>query len=614
MTIKTFRHKILLGYAPSLLLILLVLTWSGLTLLKLGRSSEAILRENYRSIMAAEHMIDALERQDSSILLLLLGFQEPWLHEFHSQEAVFWQWLGRAKDNVTIPGEEDILRDLEKEYGRFIAEAADLLLIVKESHEKGVKFYHNTLFPRFRAVTELCIRLRELNHETMYRASQQTQTLARQAIISLIVGGGSAILVGLVFSLLLSRFLSGPATRMTAVLGELAQGNYDVRVPVQGHDELAALARQVNTMAQELKKYNELNIGKILTEKSKIEALIQNVDEGIIIVDDRLMISDINLMAADIFQVKKEDMIGKHLMEMIKEETLLDYMKTAMFTNTSPEFSGDQNIYRLEKGESTCYYQFSIIPIQGQSLASRGGVLLLRDVTRLRELDHLKSEFILRASHELRTPLTSLSLSIKLLDETEAAHLGDRARKLLNASQEDVERLRVLVETLLNLSRIEAGKLELNFQAIRPEFICARAVNLMQPQAEAKGIELTLQTVADLPTVRADLEKIDWVLVNLLTNAVKFTPAGGHIQVKVAAQEKHVQFSVIDDGEGIPYEYQARIFDKFVRGKSQQLTSGLGLGLAICKEIVNAHGGVIWLESTPGKGTAVSFSLPLATV
>ncbi len=199
-----------------------------------------------------------------------------------------------------------------------------------------------------------------------------------------------------------------------------------------------------------------------------------------------------------------------------------------------------------------------------------------------------------------------------MLEETESAKLGEKGRQLLDASQEDVARLRTLVEELLNLSRIEAGRLDLSFQAIRPEFIGEKAVGRMQPQAEARHISLTLTTESDLPNVRADLEKIDWVLMNLLANALKFTPAGGNIQVKVAAQENYVNFSVTDDGEGIPYEDQSRIFEKFVQVKTGQQTAGLGLGLAICKEIVNAHGGAIWLESTPGQGSTFSFNLPVA--
>jgi two-component system, NtrC family, sensor histidine kinase KinB len=594
-----------------LLLVFLVMAWSAYSILKLGRSSESILRENYQSIMAAEHMIDAIERQDSSMLLMLLGFQEPWRNEFLAQQAVFWQWLGRAKDNITVAGEEGIVKAIQAEYSQYVIEAANLLIIEKENHSRGVTYYHKSVFPLFRAVTEGCIKLRELNHETMYQASRRTHRLAGRVMVSVIIFGWAAILVGLAFSLVLSRFLSRPATLMTKALAELAEGRYDVRVPVQGKDELANLAGQLNVMAQELKKYHELNIEKILAEKSKIEALIQSVDEGIVMVDGNLLVTGMNPMAADIFQVDKDESTGKHVLEIIHNEKLTELLKKTLDTGSSPELMGEQNIYLRQNGKITNYYQYSIMPIKGPSMLQAGVVLLLRDITRLQELDRLKSDFILRASHELRTPLTSLGLSIRMIEEAEAEKLGERGRELLNASQEDVERLKTMVEELLNLSRIEAGKLDLNFQPIRPEFICEKATNRIQSQAESKKITLSLSAEAELPNVKADLEKIDWVMVNLLTNALKFTPMGGNIWVKVFGDGQFVQFSITDDGEGVPYEYQSRVFEKFFQVPTPGKPSGLGLGLAICKEIVNAHGGAIWLESIPGEGSTFNFNLPI---
>jgi two-component system, NtrC family, sensor histidine kinase KinB len=596
-----------------LLLVFLFMAWSAYSILRLGQSSESILKENYQSIMAAEHMIDAIERQDSSILLMLLGFQEPWRNEFLAQQAIFWQWLGRAKDNITISGEEGVVKAIEADYSRYVNEASNLLIVEKENHAQGISYYHESVFPRFRAVVGNCIKLRELNHETMYQASRRTQSLAGRIMISIIIFGAATILVGLAFSLVLSRFLSRPATLMTKALGKLAHGSYDVQVPVQGNDELAVLAGQLNIMARELKKYHELNIEKILAEKNKIEALIQNVDEGIVMVNAGLLVTGMNPMAAHIFQIDKNETSGKHVLEIVRDEKLSKLLKKTLDSGKSPELSGDQNIYLKQKGETTNYYQFSLVPIKGPSPLQAGAVLLLRDVTRLGELDRLKSDFILKASHELRTPLTSLALNIKMLEETWAEKLGERGSRLLNASQEDVERLKTMVEELLNLSRIEAGKLELNFQPIRPEFICEKATNLIRPQAESKKINLSLSVEPDLPNVKADLEKIDWVLINLLMNALKFTSMKGNIWVKVFGDGQFVQFSVSDNGNGVPYEYQSRIFEKFWQVPTSGKPGGLGLGLAICKEIVNAHGGAIWLESIPGKGSTFNFNLPIMT-
>jgi NtrC-family two-component system sensor histidine kinase KinB len=239
-------------------------------------------------------------------------------------------------------------------------------------------------------------------------------------------------------------------------------------------------------------------------------------------------------------------------------------------------------------------------------------VLLLRDITRLRELDRLKSEFVLTASHELRTPLTSVSMAVDLLMESAAAKLTGKERELLAACHEDVQRLRALVNDLLDLSRIEAGKLELALERVRPAFLFDQALAVVKPQAEAKNLELKLEAPPDLPDVKVDPNKIVWVIVNLLANAVRHTPEGGHIRVKGERVGGQVHISVADDGEGVPYDIQSRIFDKFVQVKRDAAAGGSGLGLAICKEVVRAHRGTIWLESVPGQGSDFTFTIPVA--
>jgi NtrC-family two-component system sensor histidine kinase KinB len=236
----------------------------------------------------------------------------------------------------------------------------------------------------------------------------------------------------------------------------------------------------------------------------------------------------------------------------------------------------------------------------------------LRDITRLKELDRLKSEFVMTASHELRTPLTSLNMAVNLLWESAAAKLTDQEKVLLEACHGDVQRLRALVNDLLDLSKIEAGKVELAFESVHPLFLGDQALSVIRTQADSKGIELSIEVPEDLPQVTADPHKIVWVLVNLLANAVGYTKAGGHIKLTGERVGNHVHLAVTDDGEGIPLDVQPRIFDKFVHGKPSDGDGGSGLGLAISKEIVKAHRGAIWVDSTPGQGSTFTFTLPVA--
>jgi len=223
----------------------------------------------------------------------------------------------------------------------------------------------------------------------------------------------------------------------------------------------------------------------------------------------------------------------------------------------------------------------------------------------------MKSEFVMAASHELRTPLTSMGMSIDLLLEHAAKRLEDKDLELLQAAHEEVLRMKALVDDLLDLTRIEAGQIALEFVNVSIKTLLDHVQTVFRGQLEKKKVELSVELHGDLPYVRADANKITWVLTNLVSNALRYVNEGGNIRLMAARIGAWVQLSVHDDGPGIPGEYQSKIFQKFVQVKGRE-GCGTGLGLAICKEIVRANGGTIWVESLPGKGSTFVFTLPVA--
>ena len=279
---------------------------------------------------------------------------------------------------------------------------------------------------------------------------------------------------------------------------------------------------------------------------------------------------------------------------------------------TPPRLAEGENVLTITTAGQSRHYQPAIVPMRTPSVVITGVVLQLRDITRLRELDRLKSEFVMTASHELRSPLTSINMAVKLLRESAGTKLTEQEGALLEACHGEVQRLRALVDDLLDLAKIEAGKLELEFQPVHPWLLGDQALSTIKPQADAKGVMLSLEVPQDLPAVTADSHKIVWVLVNLLANAVRYTGTGGHIRLAGELVGKQVHLAVSDDGEGIPLNVQPRIFDKFVHGKPRDGNGGSGLGLAISKEIIKAHRGTIWVDSIPGQGSTFTFTLPVA--
>jgi NtrC-family two-component system sensor histidine kinase KinB len=302
---------------------------------------------------------------------------------------------------------------------------------------------------------------------------------------------------------------------------------------------------------------------------------------------------------------------NRHFLEVVKSEQLFNYIRQSMESGKPPTIEEKENVFIVEREGTRRHYQFSIAPVYGKKGFLIGVVLLFRDVTRLAELDRLKSEFVMTASHELRTPLTSIGMSIDLLLEGATKKLGEKEQQLLFAAHEDVQRLKVFVNNLLDLSKIEAGKMEMELSSIPIRALFEKVVTAFKNQSEEKAVDLSFNAPDKVPNVKADDTKITWVLTNLISNALRYTPSGGHIKLSAESFGPSVQISVSDDGPGIPYEYQSKIFDKFVQVKSDKAVGGSGLGLAICKEVVRAHGGTIWVDSVPGSGSTFTFTLPI---
>jgi NtrC-family two-component system sensor histidine kinase KinB len=423
--------------------------------------------------------------------------------------------------------------------------------------------------------------------------------------------GIAAVGMGIGFSLLLSNLLTKPVREMVEATQKIAEGNYDIQISVHSSDELGHLTEEFNSMTQKLKGFRDLNIEQIMAEKQKSEAIIRSIDDGIILVDAEFKVTGMNPMARRILNIQPDEPQNRHFLEVVKSEEMFSYVKKSMESGKPLNIEEKQNIFTVERNGNRYHYQFSITPVCGKKGVLIGVVLLLRDVTRLTELDRLKSEFVMTASHELRTPLTSIGMSIELLLENAVKKLDEKEQQLLSAAHEDLQRLKVFVNNLLDLSRIEAGKMEMEFDNIPAHMLFEKVMTIMKSQAEEKGVSLSLDVLKELPRIKADANKVMWVLTNLISNSLRYTDRGGHIRLSAESFGPYIQISVSDDGTGIPYEYQSKIFDKFVQIKSDKVLGGSGLGLAICKEMVRAHGGTIWVDSIPGEGSVFTFTLPI---
>jgi len=609
----TLKAKILIGYGVAFAFMGLVVAWAVTNLVSLGKATDAILHENYRSILAAENMVDELERQDSGILIMFLGAGEKGIDQFRESEKVFLEWLARAKDNTTIQGEAELVRSIETDYSKYrrqFSRLTELRNTAKIPIRSSLTTYQESVHPLFAKVREACVGLRYLNEKTMYEASVRASHVAKRAIWSTVLVAVSALIVALIFSLILAERIVRPIRYFMEASRKISSGDYTVKVPVETGDELGHLAGEFNQMAAQLGRYHEMNIEQIISEKNKGEAILSSIEDGLVVFDTNLNVTGINPAARRMLVLEFAESQTLQCADILPDPNVCDLIRKIVETGKQPTVLDEQRIVTFPDGERSRHYLFSITDIRGRDRNLSGIVLLLKDVTRLKEVERIKSEFVMAASHELRTPLTSLGMSVDLLLEHVAHELAEKDRDLLQAAHEEVHRMKALVNDLLDLSKIEAGKIELEFESVPVRTLFDHVQAVFKSQMDIKEISFTSELTGNLSRIRVDVNKITWVLTNLVSNALRYVRKGGHIQLMAHRIGPNVHLSVRDDGPGIPSEYQSKIFEKFVQMNGRD-AGGTGLGLAICKEIVRAHGGAIWVESPSGQGSTFTFTLPV---
>jgi PAS domain S-box-containing protein len=414
-------------------------------------------------------------------------------------------------------------------------------------------------------------------------------------------------------SLLLAFFLANrivePLRQLTATTARIAAGDLNAKVTVSSRDEVGVLAAEYNRMAERIRQLRSSDLGKLLVAQQTTEAAIDSLYDPVIVTDGEGCVTKLNPAAEEIFGSEREN-TGKHVGEVARDARIAGAVAEALESQRPVAGEGMSSILPLAVDGSERAYRLRTTPMRDNDQRLRGAVTILEDITHLREIDRLKSEFIATASHELRTPLTSVQMGVHLLLEGALGELTYDQNEVLQACRQDCERLDKLMRDLLDLSKIEAGESQPQVATVSARDLLTTAVKELRPESEAKGVELSVNAPVQLPWVSVDRTQIERVISNLVINALRHTK-DGRIEIRAEQRDNHLAVSVSDTGSGIPPEYLPHIFDKFVQVPDEP-TGRAGLGLAISKSIVEAHGGQISVQSQVGRGTTFTFTLPLA--
>lgn len=612
---KSLRWKILLGYLVIAGLLMFTSGWAIYNFFKLNRAINDIMVASYRSVGASQKMIEALERQDSAALMFLFGSSENSLDIFITNQQEFSKWYAVAEGNITFSGEPEILRSINDGFRLYLHLYEQMRAIyLTRDPESSRRFYLEKLLPQFNRVKQVCHYLLSINQDQMAKADSRAKADARKAIFSTTLVSIFALFLALIFGYKVSAIIITPTLRLTKGAQRIGEGNLDEQIIVNTKDEIGRLAEEFNRMALRLKEYDQSNIDRLIAERRRAKAIVRSIPDPLIVVDGEYRFISINFAAEKVFQISERQAQGTHILEMINNEAIFQSLKECAETKLPVRYTSMERALTLKVDDNIHYYLLEATPVEDQEGSLLGVVVFMGDVTHLKEVDQMKSDFVSTASHEFRTPLTSIAMSVGLLLDRTIGDINGKQEQLLQVIQEDCERLNNLVSELLDLSRMKSGKIEMTKEVCRLANIVEASIRPLRMQLDENQIVIEIDPgLKKLPMVKVDSNRITWVFINLVSNAIRYTPKGGKITIRGCAQGNRVLASVSDTGIGIPKEYQAKIFDKFIQiDGSENAGGGAGLGLAIIKEIIKAHGGAIWVESEPGIGSTFTFSIPVS--
>ncbi|HKN14644.1 MAG TPA: ATP-binding protein [Candidatus Binatus sp.] len=593
MNAPSMQRQIRNGTLLMLALVVLLGLYTLPRVYALGGAIRATLYRNYISIEAAQNMHAALNtlqvaEHDGRARDVLPGARQN-----------FMQWNDVEDHNFTEAGEPELAGDITKRANKLFADVA--------AAPPGT--YHDREF------AELHGRLDDLiamNKAAMFRADSRSVKLGKDLAYEFAGGLALVLLVGAAVSWGLGWRLSKPLTELTERLRGISQRKSQVRLGPQPLAELEAVAREFNQMAERLEQYDKLNVERLVYEKSKTEAIIESLEDGVVLIDTEGIVAHINEIASLILGVDPQDALGSPFDDLSSNHPHYLRVRDALRTLQKAGPDGHRTEINLHVRGRDHSYVLKPVPLHHTVGKSLGTLLILQDVTYIRDQDRARTNLVATLSHELRTPLTSLALSAELLSREGAPAANPKSNELMQVILEECSRMRQLTDNLLNLARGEIPAIAVQQKRLDLARLASDVTRRFAIQAREKHVEIE-EHIGPVPEIIGDPVKLSWVISNLLGNALRYTPAGGTIKVSALGTEQATRLEVTDSGPGIPADMKDYIFERFVQYGSDGFEKGsAGLGLSIVKEIVEAHGGRIFVESANSHGARFIVEIPAA--
>ena len=588
------RTRLFLSISALITVALLGLLLGVVSVMQMAKTQEALIRNNFITLDLGLKLRQSLGDQ---LVMMLHNQPDP-----QALQASAQQYLKLLDEGI----EHERKNHLHSGFAQARVDYESFLQAFNKAHDAELNLSNDKeLSSRFNQLRNGLITEHRRALDTIYAA--QAAARERALVIAALLGlvGLAVLIIGFVTAHGIARRFGAPIEALAKAADNIGKGNFEVVLPLSSATEMNLLTRRFGIMAEALRQHQATNIDELLAGQQRLQAVLDSIDDGLLMIDQQGRLEHLNPVAQRQLGWD-EGRLGQSLGEALQRPELDQQLQTVLRGGSLERLPEDLSV-DIE-GE-TRLLTYSLTPVSQPKGPILGAVMVLHDVTEQRAFERVRSEFVLRASHELRTPVTGMHMAFGLFLERARFDPQSRETDLLNTVNEEMQRLMQLINDLLNFSRYQNGMQKLTLAPCSVEHMLEDARVRFADRARVKNVELLVQLQQPLPELRADQAQLERVLDNLLDNALRHTASGGQICLQARRHGERVIISIEDNGEGIAYSQQGRIFEPFVQVGRKK--GGAGLGLALCKEIVQLHGGRIGVYSRPGQGTQFYMALPL---
>lgn len=567
------KSKIRIGLLFLLAIIMLLAASGSYYINTLADESKDILKDNYNTLHYTKNMIEALD--DSNKAMAFNKFETN---------------LIKQENNITEQGELEATKIMRSAFDEYKSNSED--------YNKAADLRSKIL------------KIQELNMAAIVNKNNVITDKTQRAFAYITILGTICFLLSFTFVVNFPKWIAGPIIDFIRGIRGILQKDYSTRININSNDEFGEMALAFNQMATQLDAWEHSNLAQVLFEKSRIETIINNMQDAVIGLDENKSILFINPVAESLLSKSETDVKGKYAPDVAAVNDLLRTLIQELLPDGKPA----TNPLKIYSNGKESYYRKEMLHVKGQTANGDnkliGYVIVLKNITEFKELDVAKTNFIATISHELKTPIAAINMSTKLLKDERIGIANNEQKQLLENIEENSNRLLKITGELLDMTQVETGNIQLNISAVTPTNILDVALKAVAQIAEQKQITLNTNLSNNLSYINADVDKTVWVLVNLLSNAIKYSAEGNKIAINVYKYNGYTKFEVKDNGIGIEEKYLSRIFERYFKIPGSK--TGTGLGLSICKEFIEAQNGIIGVESEFAGGSKFWFQIPNA--